>query len=97
MSVAIGPGATQFAVMLVPFSSFASIFVIASTAAFVAVYVGATFGLRELASTDDSIMILPPPPLFILFAASLQHKNEPLKFTLQIRSKSSREVVAMEG
>ncbi|MCI83158.1 hypothetical protein A2U01_0104433, partial [Trifolium medium] len=37
-SVAVGPGATQFAVIPVPFNSFARIFVIASTPAFDAVY-----------------------------------------------------------
>ncbi|KAL5767928.1 hypothetical protein ACOSQ2_014711 [Xanthoceras sorbifolium] len=38
MSVAIGPGATQFAVIPVPFSSFANTFTIVWTAAFDAAY-----------------------------------------------------------
>jgi hypothetical protein len=80
--VAIGPGATQFAVIPVPLSSFASIFVIVSTAAFDAVYV-AEFGLNAPTDELDNNMILPPPPCLILFAASLKHKNVPLQLTLK--------------
>eukprot|EP01018_Ginkgo_biloba_P033135 Gb_39929 [translate_table: standard] len=34
-------------------------------------------------------MMRPPPPWTSLFAASLQHRNVPLVFTLKVRSQSS--------
>lgn len=71
--------------MLVPLSSFANIYAIVSTAAFDAVYTP-KFGFNESTNDVDSTMILPPPPLFTLFDASLQHKNVPLVLTLNIQN-----------
>lgn len=93
MSVATGPGATQLTVMRVPLSSLARILVMASTAALEAVY-APVFSLREAVRDDDSTMILPPPPRLIRFAPSLQHRNEPLAFTL---SKHQNEFIQWHG
>ncbi|KAL0911041.1 hypothetical protein M5K25_019144 [Dendrobium thyrsiflorum] len=69
ISVATGPGATQFAVTFVPLSSFDKILTNASTAAFDVVY--APYPGRFIATSDVvSATILPPPPRTTRLAAS---------------------------
>ncbi|KVH90593.1 hypothetical protein Ccrd_007361 [Cynara cardunculus var. scolymus] len=95
ISVAIGPGATQFAVILVPFSSFARIFTIVSTAALDAAY-PPNPGVRATTIDDVRQIILPPPPRFNRFAASLQHKYGPLVLTAKVLSNASMDELAIE-
>ncbi|KAH0468095.1 hypothetical protein IEQ34_003128 [Dendrobium chrysotoxum] len=81
----MGPGATAFAVIPVPFNSFAITLVITSIAAFVAAY--APYPSRIDPTVDDDIVIiLPPPPFTSLLAPSLQHRNVPFAFTLKTLS-----------
>lgn len=65
MSVAVGPGATQFAVIPVLLSSFANVFVIVSIAAFDAVYV-AIFGFNKPTNELDSNIILPTSLFYLV-------------------------------
>ncbi|CAL5066905.1 unnamed protein product [Urochloa decumbens] len=96
MSVAVAPGATQFAVMRVPLSSLAMVRTSASTAALVAVYAAYLGG--RLATTDDvTATIRPPPPRGRRRAASRMHRNAPRRFTATTRSKSSVAVSATVG
>ncbi|GAB4851433.1 hypothetical protein Ancab_030835 [Ancistrocladus abbreviatus] len=94
-SVSIAPGITQLAVIFVPLSSFAIIFVIDSVAFTVALYI-ANPGKYPFGNVPDNIIIHPPPPLFSLFAASLKQKNVPVVFTFTILSKCSTVLVAIE-
>ncbi|CAA7394849.1 unnamed protein product [Spirodela intermedia] len=96
ISVATAPGATQFAVIPVPRSSFASTFVIASTAAFDAAY-AANLGNSDPTTEEEMLMILPPPPRTSRFAASRQHRKTPFAFTAKVASQSSSGVAASGG
>ncbi|XP_039793523.1 uncharacterized protein LOC120659437 [Panicum virgatum] len=99
MSVAVGPGATQLAVMRVPLSSLAIVRTSASTAALDAVY--APYPGGRLPTTDDVTATIrpppPPPPRGRRFAASRRHRNAPRRFTASTRSKDSVAVPATVG
>ncbi|CAM0877543.1 unnamed protein product [Alopecurus aequalis] len=96
MSVAVAPGATQFAVTRVPLSSLAIVRTIASTAALDAVYAAYPVG-RDGTTDDVTATIRPPPPRGSRLAASRRHRNAPRVFTAKTRSKSAVAVSATDG
>uniref|UniRef100_A0A804LZ58 Uncharacterized protein n=1 Tax=Zea mays TaxID=4577 RepID=A0A804LZ58_MAIZE len=95
-SVRTGPGATTFAVTPFAATSLARIFVIASTAALVAVY--AAYPGRSVPTMDDENVTMRPPLLAgTRFAASRHTRNVPRTFTANMASKSSTAVSASAG
>ncbi|CAA6667152.1 unnamed protein product [Spirodela intermedia] len=96
MSVSVGPGATQLAVMPVPASSFASTVTIASTAALDPTY-AANPGFRCATIEEVTAIIRPPPPRGRRFAASRQQRKAPRVLTLNMWSKESSVVAARDG